>query len=115
MEWGLLISAIILSIIGIIALFSATQETGYEEFQKQIIWVAVSLVAMVIVMLIDYEVLVKICNLFNIGLDEIFSGYLNIKGKREINSALFGFDKLKPNNQDTIIHMIEYFNKSNVS
>ena len=51
MEWGLLISAIILSIIGIIALFSATQETGYEEFQKQIIWVAVSLVAMVIVML----------------------------------------------------------------
>ncbi len=64
MEWGLLISAIILSIIGIIALFSATQETGYEEFQKQIIWVAVSLVAMVIVMLIDYEVLVKISPVF---------------------------------------------------
>ena len=63
-EWGLLISAIILSIIGIIALFSATQETGYEEFQKQIIWVAVSLVAMVIVMLIDYEVLVKISPVF---------------------------------------------------
>lgn len=64
MEWGLLISAIILSIIGIIALFSATQETGYEEFQKQIIWVVVSLVAMVIVMLIDYEVLVKISPVF---------------------------------------------------
>lgn len=63
----------------------------------------------------SYEVLVKICNLYNIGLDEIFSGYLNIKGKKEINSALFGFDKLKPNNQETIIHMIEYFNKSNVS
>ena len=64
MEWGLLISAIILSIIGIIALFSATQETGYEEFQKQIVWVVVSLVAMVIVMLIDYEVLVKISPVF---------------------------------------------------
>ena len=36
-----------------------------------------------------------------------------IKGKKEINSALFGFDKLKPNNQDTIVHMIEYFNKDN--
>ena len=37
MEWGLLIVAIILSIIGIIALFSATQETEYDEFKKQII------------------------------------------------------------------------------
>lgn len=63
----------------------------------------------------SYEVLVRICNLFGIGLDEIFSTYLDVKGKREINSALFGFDKLKPNNQETIIHMIEYFNKSNVS
>ena len=35
MEWGLLIVAIILSIIGIIALFSATQETEYDEFKKQ--------------------------------------------------------------------------------
>ena len=63
----------------------------------------------------SYEVLVKICNLFNIGLDEVFSGYLDIKGKKEVNGALFGIDKLKPNNQETIIHMIEYFNKSNVS
>ena len=63
----------------------------------------------------SYEVLVKLCNLFNIGMDEIFSGYLNIKGKREINSALFGFDKLNSKNQDTIVHMIEYFNKGNVS
>lgn len=63
----------------------------------------------------SYEVLVRICNIFNIGLDEIFSSYLEIKGKKEVNSALFGFDKLKPNNQETIVHMIEYFNKSNAS
>ena len=63
-EWGLLISAIILSIIGIVALFSATQETGYEEFQKQIVWVVVGIVAMIIVMLIDYEILVKISPIF---------------------------------------------------
>ena len=63
----------------------------------------------------SYEVLVKICNTFNIGLDEIFCEYLDVKRKKEINSALFGFDNLKPNNQETIIHMIEYFNKSNVS
>ena len=49
MEWGLLVVAIILSIIGIVALFSATQETEYDEFKKQIIWFAVSLIVMVIV------------------------------------------------------------------
>ena len=30
----------------------------------------------------SYEVLIKICNHFNIGLDEVFSGYLKIKGKK---------------------------------
>lgn len=60
MEWGILIAAIILSIIGMIALFSATQETEYDDFKKQLIWFIVSIIVMVIVMLIDYEFLVKI-------------------------------------------------------
>ena len=59
MEWGILIVAIILSIIGIVALFSATQETEYDEFSKQIIWLVISLIAMAIVMFIDYNLLVK--------------------------------------------------------
>ena len=59
MEWGILITAIILCVIGIVALFSATQETEYEEFTKQIIWFVVSLIAMVIVMFIDYNLLLK--------------------------------------------------------
>ena len=60
MEWGLLVVAIILSIIGLVALFSATQETEYEEFTKQIIWIVISLLMMIGVMFIDYEVLIKI-------------------------------------------------------
>ena len=60
MEWGLLIVAIILSIIGLVALFSATQETEYEEFTKQIIWIVISLVMMIGIMFIDYEILIKI-------------------------------------------------------
>ena len=59
-EWSLLIVAIILCIIGLIALFSATQETEHDEFNKQCIWLAVSLIIMLGVMLIDYELLVKI-------------------------------------------------------
>ena len=53
-EWSLLIVAIILCIIGLIALFSATQETEHDEFNKQCIWLAVSLIIMLGVMLIDY-------------------------------------------------------------
>ena len=60
MEWGILIVAIILCVIGIVALFSATQETEYNEFIKQIIWLAISLVIMIGVMFIDYNLLVKI-------------------------------------------------------
>ena len=64
MEWGLLIVAIILTAIGLIALFSATQETEYDEFKKQTIWFGVSIVMMVIVMLINYETLVKLSPIF---------------------------------------------------
>lgn len=64
MEWGLLIVAIILTTVGIIALFSATQEDNYDEFKKQIIWLIVSLIIMVIVLAINYETLVKSSPIF---------------------------------------------------
>jgi rod shape determining protein RodA len=60
MEWGILIVALILCAIGLIALFSATQENEYEEFTKQLIWIGISAIAMIAVMIIDYEILVKI-------------------------------------------------------
>ena len=59
MEWGILIVAIILCVIGMIALFSATQETEHDEFTKQIIWFVVSIIFMVVIMFIDYNVLLK--------------------------------------------------------
>ena len=59
----------------------------------------------------SYEVLVTICNTFNIGMDEIFSEYLKIKGMKENKVSLYGFEKLKENNKETIIHLIEYFNR----
>ena len=64
MEWGLLIVAIILTAVGIIALFSATQEDNYDEFKKQIIWLIASLIIMVIVLAINYETLVKSSPIF---------------------------------------------------
>lgn len=63
-EWSILIVAIILTLIGLVALFSSTQEAGYDEFYKQCIWFGVSAVIMLIVMLIDYQTIVKISPIF---------------------------------------------------
>ena len=63
-EWGILIIAVILTIIGLIALFSATQNTEYDEFKKQIVWFIVSLIIMLIFMLVDYDTLVRISPFF---------------------------------------------------
>ena len=60
MEWWIVIWGIALCIIGLIALFSATSETNYNEFSKQIIWIVISIVAMFIVMMVNYNILVKI-------------------------------------------------------
>ena len=59
----------------------------------------------------SYEILVRICNTFNIGMDEIFSSYLHIKNDEDVDIVKCGFEKLKKNNRDTIVHLIEYFNK----
>ncbi len=59
-EWSIGIIAIILCIIGLVALFSATQETEYDEFNKQCIWLVVSLVIGITILFIDYKSIVRI-------------------------------------------------------
>lgn len=59
-EWGILICTILLIIIGLVALFSATQNADYDEFKKQIMWVLISIPVMIIITLIDYDIFVKI-------------------------------------------------------
>lgn len=59
-EWWISICAIILCGIGLIALFSASYDSGLEEFKKQIVWMGISIGIMIVTMLIDYNVLVKL-------------------------------------------------------
>lgn len=59
-EWSIGIFALILCIIGLVALFSATQETEYDDFNKQCIWFMISLIIGIVVMLIDYKSIVKV-------------------------------------------------------
>ena len=63
-EWSIGMIAIILCIIGLVALFSATQESEYDEFNKQCIWLVVSLVIGILVMMIDYETIVRMSPVF---------------------------------------------------
>ena len=63
-EWGILICSIILLLIGLIALFSATQENEYSEFKKQILWFFISIPIIVTVMLIDYNTIAKFSYIF---------------------------------------------------
>lgn len=64
MEWGILICTIILIAIGMVALYTATQESNGDELKKQIIWLLVSIPIMILVICIDYEVIAKISPIF---------------------------------------------------
>lgn len=59
-EWGILICTIILVIIGLVALTSATQNSDYEELKRQIMWVCISIPIMIIILFIDYDFIAKI-------------------------------------------------------
>ncbi|MBO5398461.1 MAG: helix-turn-helix transcriptional regulator [Clostridia bacterium] len=58
----------------------------------------------------SYEVLINICNLFNIGMDEIFAEYLDIKINDSVNYEITGFQSLKSEDKRTIEHLISFFN-----
>lgn len=75
-EWSILIVCIILTIIGLVALFSATQSTEYEEFRKQIQWVLISIPFLILVSLIDYNVIVRFSTLAYIILIGLLIGVL---------------------------------------
>ena len=60
MEWWILISAILLTVVGFVALYSASQSTDLEYFKRQIIWFIVSFVIMIITFFINYETWIKL-------------------------------------------------------
>ena len=64
MEWWILISAILLCIVGFVALYSASQQLDLEYLKRQIIWFGISIVIMIITMFINYETLSKLSPFF---------------------------------------------------
>ena len=60
----------------------------------------------------SYEVLIRICNIFKLSLDQVFSEYLKIRKNKTLEYSLSGYDKLSKENKKTIEHLITYFNSS---
>ena len=59
----------------------------------------------------SYEVLIRICNVFQTSLDQIFSSYLDVKENKSLAYPLAGYEKLSQEDKETIEHLIMYFNK----
>ena len=59
-EWWILACALILSAIGLLALYSVSYNTEFSELKRQAVWLGISVVLMVIIIFIDYEVIAKI-------------------------------------------------------
>ena len=59
----------------------------------------------------SYEILVKFCNLYGIGMNQIFNNYLKVKENKTLEYKLAGYDKLDKKDKETIENLIMYFNK----
>ena len=96
-EWWIPLCAIILCGIGLVALFSASYDSGLDEFKKQAMWMGISIGIMVVVMLIDYKVLIKLSPiLYGIAIISIIAVLFTkpISGARSwfvIGNDLFSF------------------------
>lgn len=70
MQWSILICTILLSAIGIVALYSATKNAEYDELKKQIMWIVISIPVLLTITVIDYETIVKVTPFFY-GLSQV--------------------------------------------
>ena len=59
-DWGIFICCILLSIIGMVALFSATYDSEDTSLQRQLIWFVICIPIVFIIIFIDYESIAKI-------------------------------------------------------
>lgn len=64
MDWGVLVCVLLLLGVGLVALFSTTQNTNHGEFVKQLQWFAVCVPIFILVIVIDYDKILKIAPVF---------------------------------------------------
>lgn len=65
-EWKILIYVILLLIMGLVALYSASTSTEFEAFKKQIMWIAIGIPLLFLMMFIDYKIIARFSLVFYI-------------------------------------------------
>ena len=63
-EWWILILAIVLCIIGFVALYSTTASDNFNDLRKQMIWAGIGVAIMVILTFVDYRFITEISPIF---------------------------------------------------
>ena len=58
-DWGILICVLLLVIMGLIALYSATYNSELYEFKKQCIYVLISIPIFILIVYLDYSIIAK--------------------------------------------------------
>jgi len=58
-EWSILICVFLLTIIGLVALYSATINSELDEFKKQCIWTIIGIPIMIAILFVDYNIIVR--------------------------------------------------------
>ncbi len=56
-DWGLIVTTFAIIFIGLLCLYSSARVTGLTIFYKQLIWIALGTVIMVLVFIVDYRIL----------------------------------------------------------
>ncbi|MCP4757492.1 MAG: rod shape-determining protein RodA [Proteobacteria bacterium] len=121
-DWVLLLTVIVISIIGLVSVYSASFSYGTETpyFKKQIIWFFLGLVVMVATTLIDYRVLERFSVLMHLVLIAllIYVLFYGIGGPgSKVNSwiSLGPFGSLQPSEfvkYTLVLYLSYYFSES---
>lgn len=76
LEWKVLIYSLILFIIGLFALYSATHKKGLEEFTKQIQWFIIAMPILLVFTFVDYKKIAKYSLIYYISAILLLIGVL---------------------------------------
>ena len=63
-EWSILVCTILLIVIGLFAIYTATASYGHDEFRKQIVWLIIGIPVFILFMVVDYETWAKLSPIF---------------------------------------------------
>ena len=63
-EWWIMILAIVLCIIGFVALYSTTASDNFNDLRKQMIWAGIGIALMIILTFVDYRIITEISPIF---------------------------------------------------